>query len=116
MGEFTLTHEPDSEGRYFMGIVLDGQLHSAPTIEEAIYGRGRITGSFSQREVDDLIINLRSGKLDVALNENPISKQFIESSLGQELKDKGIWAVGLSFVIVLIFILRLKKPYGRWMF
>ncbi len=105
MGEFTLTHEPDSEGRYFMGIVLDGQLHSAPTIEEAIYGRGRITGSFSQREVDDLIINLRSGKLDVALNENPISKQFIESSLGQELKDKGIWAVGLSFVIVLIFML-----------
>lgn len=105
MGEFTLTHEPDTEGRYFMGIVLDGQLHSAPTIEEAIYGRGRITGSFSEREVNDLIINLRSGKLDVALNENPISKQFIESSLGQELKDKGIYAVGLSFVMVLIFML-----------
>ncbi|MCH2179321.1 MAG: protein translocase subunit SecD [Mariniblastus sp.] len=105
MGEFTLTHEPNTEGRYFMGIVLDGQLHSAPTIEEAIYGRGRITGSFSEREVNDLVINLRSGKLDVALNENPISKQFIESSLGQELKDKGIYAVGLSFVIVLVFML-----------
>ena len=105
MGEFTLTHEPDTEGRYFMGIVLDGQLHSAPTIEEAIYGRGRITGSFSTQEVNDLIINLRSGKLDVALNENPISKQFIESSLGQELKDKGVYAVGLSFIIVLVFML-----------
>ncbi len=105
MGEFTLTHEPDSEGRYFMGIVLDGQLHSAPTIEEAIYGRGRITGSFSEQEVEDLVINLRSGKLDVALNENPISKQFIESSLGQELKDKGIKAVGFSFIVVLIFML-----------
>lgn len=105
MGEFTFMHKPNPSGEYMMAIVLDGQLHSAATIQEPIYHRGRITGNFTQKEVDDLIINLRSGKLDVALNENPISKQFIESALGQELKEKGIYAIGLSLVIVIVFMI-----------
>ncbi len=105
MGEFTFMHKPNPSGEYMMAIVLDGQLHSAATIQEPIYHRGRITGNFTQKEVDDLIINLRSGKLDVALNKNPISKQFIESALGQELKEKGIYAIGLSLVIVIVFMI-----------
>ena len=86
MGLFTQLNKPDNSGKRLMGIVLDGQLHTAPSIEEPIYDRGRITGSFTQKEVTDVIINLRSGKLEVALNKNPISKQYIESSLGEELK------------------------------
>ena len=88
-----------------MGIVLDGQLHSAPNIQTAIYGNGRITGNFTPEEVDELIINLESGKLDVALNKAPISRDFIESNLGQELKEKGIWAIGCSLILVLIFMI-----------
>ena len=88
-----------------MGIVLDGQLHSAPNIESAIYKNGRITGEFTPEEVDELIINLESGKLDVALNKAPISRNFIESNLGNELKEKGFWAIGCSLVIVLIFMI-----------
>lgn len=87
-----------------MGIVLDNQLHSAPNIESAIRKSGRITGQFSQQEVDELIINLKSGKLDVALNKAPISRDFIESALGQELKEKGIWAIASSLVLVLVFM------------
>lgn len=87
-----------------MGIVLDGQLHSAPIIESAIYKNGRITGEFTPEEVDELIINLESGKLDVALNKSPISRDFIESNLGQELKEKGIWAIGVSLGLVLVFM------------
>ena len=88
-----------------MGIVLDGQLHSAPNINSAIFSRGEISGDFSQEEIQELIINLESGKLDVALNKSPISRDFIESTLGQELKNKGIWAIGCSLVLVLIFML-----------
>ena len=87
-----------------MGIVLDGQLHSAPNIESAIYKNGRITGEFTQEEVDELIINLESGKLDVALNKAPISRDFIESNLGRELKEKGFWAIGCSMILVLVFM------------
>lgn len=104
MGLFTQLNKPDNSGKRLMGIVLDGQLHTAPSIEEPIFDRGRITGSFTQKEVNDIIINLRSGKLEVALNKNPISKQYIESNLGADLKRKGLGAIGLSFVLVLVFM------------
>ena len=87
-----------------MGIVLDGQLHSAPNIQSAIYKNGRITGEFTPEEVSELIINLESGKLDVALNKAPISRDFIESNLGKELKEKGFWAIGCSLILVLAFM------------
>ena len=87
-----------------MGIVLDGLLHSAPTIQSRISARGTITGDFSRAEIDDLIGQLKSGKLDVALNKQPISTDFIESTLGAELKQKGFWAIGVSMILVLIFM------------
>ena len=87
-----------------MGIVLDNQLHSAPIIQSAIYRNGRITGEFTPEEVEELIINLESGKLDVALNKAPISRAFIESNLGRELKEKGIWAIACSLILVLVFM------------
>jgi SecD/SecF fusion protein len=106
LGLFTKMNEPDSQGeRHLMGIVLDDQLHSAPTIEEAIYKNGRISGNFTQEEVDDLVIKLKSGKLDVALNKAPISKDFINSTLGEELKQKGVWAIVSSLLLVLVFML-----------
>ena len=105
MGNFSSDHSPNSNGdKYLMAIVLDNHVHTAPSINEAIYGSGRITGNFTPEEVQDLIINLRSGKIDVALNKNPISKQFIESELGEELKSKGYWAIGCSLILVLIFM------------
>ncbi len=87
-----------------MGIVLDNQLHNAPNINSAIHSRGEITGQFSTREINELINNLNSGKLDVALNNEPISEDFIESTLGNELKQKGFWAIGISLVLVLVFM------------
>ena len=88
-----------------MGIVLDGKLHSAPVIQTRINKNGTITGDFSRPEIDDLIGQLKSGKLDVALNKTPISTDFIESTLGNELKQQGFLAIGVSMVLVLIFML-----------
>ena len=105
LGLLTQLNKPDNQGKRGLGIVLDGHLHTAPTIEEPIYDRGRISGSFTRKEVQDVIINLQAGKLDVALNKNPISKQYIESNLGEELKQKGLFAIGISFVLVLVFML-----------
>ena len=106
MQRLTSIHERRSDGTaYLLGIVLDDQVHSAPEIQSTIHSSGRITGNFTKKEIDDLIINLQSGKIDVALNNNPISKQFIESSLGEELKQKGLWAIGASFVLVLVFMI-----------
>lgn len=100
MGSFTAINKNRP-----MGIVVDDQLHSAPNINEAIYGNGQITGQFTPEEVEELVIKLKSGKLEVALNKAPISKDFIESTLGQELKEKGIWAITVSLIGVLIFMM-----------
>ena len=105
MSYLTSVHKPKGEGQeYLLGIVLDNTLHSAPSIQSPIHGAGQITGSFSKKEIDDLIINLRSGKIEVAMNKNPISKNYIQSSLGAELKQKGFWAIGASLVLVLAFM------------
>ncbi len=100
MGSFTAINKNRP-----MGIVVDDQLHSAPNINEAIYGNGQITGQFTPEEVEELVIKLKSGKLEVALNKAPISKDFIESTLGQELKEKGIWAITVSLILVLVFMM-----------
>ena len=104
MYDFTWAHKPGTEGKYLMAIVLDDQVHSWPQLNGAIGSRGVIEGNFSRKEIDSLLINLRSGNIDVALNDNPISSQFIESDLGKELKEKGLFAIGVSFLIVLVFM------------
>jgi SecD/SecF fusion protein len=95
-----------------MATILDDQLHSAATIQEAISKNGRITGSFTPEEVEEMVINLQSGKLPVALNKVPISQNFINSTLGQELKEKGIYAIVASLIIVMIFMVVYYRGLG----
>lgn len=59
-----------------MAIVLDGQVRSAPTIDSRITSDGRITGSFTQQETQDLSLILNSGAL--AAPVTVIGERFIE--------------------------------------
>ena len=109
--KLTKTYEPTADGtQYQLGIVLDDQLHSSPVIEEPIHSSGRIRGRFTEKEVRDLVINLQSGKIDVALNKTPISRQFIQSTLGEELKLKGLLAITISFLTIVVFMF----VYYQW--
>lgn len=104
MGRLTTRNKPQ-DGKYkLLGIVLDGQLDSAPRINSVITDQGIIQGRFSEDEVNNLIATLKSGKLDVTLKDNWISLDQIESTLGNELKQKGFLAIGLSMGLVLIFM------------
>ncbi|MDG2013108.1 MAG: protein translocase subunit SecD, partial [Pirellulaceae bacterium] len=104
MFSFTSRNKP-SNGRYsLMGIVLDNKLQSAPRINEPIRGSGVIEGSFTEEEIDGYIAVLSSGKLDVALRKNWISMDQILSTLGEELKTKGLTAIAISLGLVLVFM------------
>ncbi len=93
-------------GRYsLLGIVLDGHLQSAPRINEPIRTNGQITGKFTDREIEDYRTVLSSGKLDVALRKNWISLDQIRSTLGDELKTKGIMSNAISLALVVTFML-----------
>ena len=96
---------PNGEDKSFLGIVIDDQVHSAPSINSTISSSGVIEGRFSEKEIRDLIITLQSGKIDVALNPVPISKQFVQSTLGEELKRKGIYALIVSYAAIFLFVM-----------
>ena len=111
MRKLTTRYRPTEDGnKYHLGIVIDDQVHSAPTINSEISGSGVIEGRFTEKEIEDLIITLQSGKIDVALNPVPISKQFVQSTLGEELKQKGIYALIVSYVAIFVFVM----VYYQW--
>ena len=54
---FTGSHVGDK-----LAVVLDNRVKSVATIQEQIHDQGRITGSFSPQETQDLALTLRSGR------------------------------------------------------
>jgi SecD/SecF fusion protein len=65
-----------------LAIVLDGQVMSAPTINSEIRDRGSITGSFTKREIDDLVSILRTGALPGRLLPRPVREVTVEPKRG----------------------------------
>ena len=89
-----------------LGILLDGQLLSAPRIITTISDRGMISGgSMTEREVEHTIEVLNAGSLPTALNKTPISEEVISPTLGAETIEKGKIAIAVSMVAVVLFML-----------
>lgn len=84
-----------------LGIFLDGDLLSAPTINEPIVGgTAVISGGFTPDEARDLAQNLSFGALPLPISLE--STQTIGATLGAEILEKGIQAgiIGLSFILI----------------
>lgn len=87
-----------------VGIFLDGQIISAPTVQEEIKdGRAEISGEFKLQEAKDLVRDLNLGALPVPVEL--ISTQTIGATLGQEAYDKGVKATILGFLVIAIFMI-----------
>jgi preprotein translocase subunit SecD len=87
-----------------LAIFLDGDLKSAPVINEEITGGSAIvSGGFTPNEARELVHNLNLGALPVSIEL--ISTQTIGASLGKDALDKGIEAGVLGLIAVAIFLL-----------
>lgn len=87
-----------------VGIFLDGQPISLPTVREEIRdGKAVISGSFNVEEAKLLVRNLNYGALPVPI-EN-ISTQTVGASLGQTALAGGIRAGVLSLIVIGIFLI-----------
>jgi hypothetical protein len=66
-GKLTGDHLPNKSAgvTYKLGIILDGELYSAPAVMSTIHDRGEITGSFTREDVSDLAATLNAGSLPV---------------------------------------------------
>jgi preprotein translocase subunit SecD len=86
-----------------LAIILDGRVQSAPTLESRITTDGRISGSFTQEEVQNLSLILRSGALPASLTY--LKEQTIGPSLGADSIRSGIWASAVGLLLIVVFML-----------
>ena len=87
-----------------LAIILDGRVQSAPVIEGRIaQAEARITGVFSQQEVTDLSMILKSGALPASLTV--LEERTVGPSLGEESIRAGVFASLMGLVFVTLFML-----------
>ena len=106
-GGLTGANTPDKVQEFTrkLGIILDGYLYSAPSIQSTIHDRGEITGSFTEQEVTDLVDVLNAGSLPTALKKDPISRLSIGPTLGRDTIERSSYAVLLSVLVVFAFMI-----------
>ncbi len=94
-----------------LAIFLDGELISAPTINQAISGgRAIISGGFTPDQARDLAQNLNFGALPVPIEL--VSTQTIGASLGAELVEKGVMAGVVGVSLVMLFMVLWYRALG----
>lgn len=104
-GEATGKHVND-----YLAVVLNNQIKSAATIQERITDNGRITGSFTEREAEDLAFTLRSGALPAKAVY--LEERTVGPSLGADSIRQGVTASIVGLVAVVVFMLFYYKMSG----
>ena len=86
-----------------IAILLDGEVLTAPNVKEAITGgKAVITGQRTLQEAHELAILRRSGALPVKVNI--IETRTVGPSLGQDSKDKSVFAFAIGLGAVILFM------------
>lgn len=97
-------------GRY-LAIILDKRVQSAPVIEGPITTPdAQITGTFTQQEVADLSLVLRSGALPASLTYQ--EERSVGPTLGESSVRSGVRASVVGLILVAIFMLAYYKLAG----
>jgi preprotein translocase subunit SecD len=88
----------------FLAIILDNRVHSAPRIESRIQDEGRITGTGTTQETEDLALTLRSGALPASMSY--LEERVIGPTLGADSVRAGVLAslMGLSLVVLFMLV------------
>ncbi|MBW3539640.1 MAG: protein translocase subunit SecD [Planctomycetes bacterium] len=87
-----------------LAILLDDQIHSAPSIQSMISDSGQITGDFTAEEVQELIKVLNAGALKREIVKEPVSEFTISPTLGEDVQNKGRFAILVSAAAVVVFM------------
>ncbi len=86
-----------------LAIILDDKLQSAPNINSRIGDSGIIQGTFTNQEVDDLIIILKAGALPAGINY--LEERTIGPALGSDSIRQGMMAGLVAVLLVMSFML-----------
>ena len=94
-----------------LGVVLDGNLITAPIVQEKIIGgQAQITGNFTVQEVKQLVERFNAGALPAPIKL--INQQTIDASLGADSLDKIIWAALIGTFALVLFMMAYYRFLG----
>jgi len=93
-----------------LAVVLDGKVQSVATIDEPTSDQGIIKGRFTEQEVKDQSMVLRSGALPASIKY--LEEQTVGPSLGRDSIRSGVQATVIGMVAVLIFMLVYYRGAG----
>lgn len=102
----TTRYKPQpGKGNRLLGIALDNKLYSAPAINEPIGAQGVISGDFTAQETGELSAILNAGALEVPIDPKPLSEATVDPTLGEDVRQKGVTAIVVAAVAVVVFML-----------
>ncbi|OHA67106.1 MAG: protein-export membrane protein SecD [Candidatus Wildermuthbacteria bacterium RIFCSPHIGHO2_02_FULL_47_12] len=94
-----------------LAIFLDGQLLSAPTVQEPIAGgKAQITGQFSIEEARQIVRDLNAGALPVPITL--LSQQNVGASLGHDSLVKSLNAGMIGLLAIVLFMILVYRVPG----
>ncbi|MCB0329277.1 MAG: protein translocase subunit SecD [Bdellovibrionales bacterium] len=94
-----------------LSIILDGVEYSSPVIREPIAGgRASISGGFTFEEAKQLAVVLRAGALPAPLKV--LEERTVGPTLGKESIEKGVLAIVVGFVAIMLFMVAYYKKSG----
>jgi SecD/SecF fusion protein len=102
-------NEAYSHGRgWRMAVILNGSVISAPTLDSHLKDSAMITGSFTQRELNQLEADLKAGSL--SFTPRILSEKNVSPDLGARERALGIVAT----IIALLFVVGAMIGYYRF--
>ena len=101
-GQMSREGDDENIGRS-LAIGLDGRVQSAPRIDGRITTDGQIFGSFTQEDVQNLSVILRSGSLPARLDY--LEEQTVGASLGADAIKAGFLASVVGLLLIVVFML-----------
>jgi SecD/SecF fusion protein len=95
-----------------LAIVMNDEIVTAPTIDEALFGNSIIQGRFSQAECTSMVTVLRSGSLKIR-PELEFS-ETVGASIGDDYVRKNVWAGVVTLSVIVGFMLIYYGRLGLW--
>ncbi|MEV6612073.1 protein translocase subunit SecD [Kutzneria sp. NPDC051319] len=116
----TLTFKPDGAKTWadytgknvgnYAAFTLDGQVQSAPKINQQIIGNTEISGSFTQASSKALANSLSYGSLPLSFTVS--ENQTVSATLGLSSMQAGLLAGGIGLLLVIIYCLFYYRALG----
>jgi preprotein translocase subunit SecD len=94
-----------------LGIFLDGQPLTTPTVQQPITGgHGQITGRFTIPEARSLVIQLNAGALPIPVTVE--QERTVDATLGSDSIQRSLVAGGVSLAVVALFMILYYRVPG----